>query len=154
MNIKKERAQYGLMSSMAPRSVRFDVRSWKLSNAGQSSNGWPKFYYLELLRASEGTLSRRSRLHLQSLAPTNPHWAHVVGYCPFSLCVIHKKGLCPSSEDINRLMMMMMMTVWWMLMTTNAAGINGLTCLLNEERTSSRLQTWLPIRRPAFAKIF
>jgi hypothetical protein len=23
------------------------------------------------------------------------------------LCVIHKEGLCPSSEDINRLMMMM-----------------------------------------------
>jgi hypothetical protein len=30
-----------------------------------------KIYYLELLRASEGTLSRWSRLHLQSLAPTN-----------------------------------------------------------------------------------
>jgi hypothetical protein len=27
-------------------------------------------YYLERLRASEGTLSRWSRLHLQSLAPT------------------------------------------------------------------------------------
>jgi hypothetical protein len=48
------------------------------------------FYYLELLRASEGTLSRWSRLHLQSLAPTNPHWARVAGYDPFSLCVIHK----------------------------------------------------------------
>jgi hypothetical protein len=33
--------------------------------------GWvTKLYYLELLRASEGTLSRWSRLHLQSLAPT------------------------------------------------------------------------------------
>jgi hypothetical protein len=33
--------------------------------------GWvTKIYYLELLRASEGTLSRWSRLHLQSLAPT------------------------------------------------------------------------------------
>jgi hypothetical protein len=30
-----------------------------------------------------------------------------VGYGPFSLCVIHKEGLCPSSGDINRLMMMM-----------------------------------------------
>jgi hypothetical protein len=28
-----------------------------------------KIYYFELLRASEGTLSRWSRLHLQSLAP-------------------------------------------------------------------------------------
>jgi hypothetical protein len=30
----------------------------------------------------------------------------VVGYGPFSLWVIHKEGLCPSSGDINRLMMM------------------------------------------------
>jgi hypothetical protein len=29
-----------------------------------------------------------------------------VGYRPFSLCVTHKEGLCPSSGDINRLMMM------------------------------------------------
>jgi hypothetical protein len=41
------------------------------------------------------------------LAPTNPHWTRVVGYGPFSLYVIHKEGLCPSSGDINRLMMMM-----------------------------------------------
>jgi hypothetical protein len=27
---------------------------------------------------------------------TNPHWARVDGYGPFSLCVIHKEGLCPS----------------------------------------------------------
>jgi hypothetical protein len=37
--------------------------------------------------------------------PTNPHWARVVGYGPFSLWVIHKEGLCPSSGDINRPMM-------------------------------------------------
>jgi hypothetical protein len=30
----------------------------------------------------------------------------VVGYGLFSLYVIHKEGLCPSSGDINRLMMM------------------------------------------------
>jgi hypothetical protein len=70
--------------------------------------GWvTKIYYLELLRASEGTLSRWSRLHLQSLAPTNPHWVRVVGYGPFFLWVIHKEGLCPSSGDINRLMMIL-----------------------------------------------
>jgi hypothetical protein len=92
--------------SMAPRLVCFGVRSRKLSNVGQSLDGWPTIYYLKLLRASEGTLSRRSRLHLQSLAPTNPLWACVVGYNPFSLCVIHKNGLCPSSGDINRLMML------------------------------------------------
>jgi hypothetical protein len=53
----------------------------------------------------EGTLSHWSRLHLQSLAPTNPYWARVVGYDPFSLCVIHKEGLWLSS-GISRLMMM------------------------------------------------
>jgi hypothetical protein len=58
-------------------------------------------YYLELFRASEGTLSLWYRLHLQS-APTNLHRARVVGYGPFSLCVIRKEG----SGGINRLMMM------------------------------------------------
>jgi hypothetical protein len=47
-----------------------------------------KIYYLEFLRALEGTLSW-SRLYLQSLAPTNPHWSCVVGYDPFFLGVIH-----------------------------------------------------------------
>jgi hypothetical protein len=46
-----------------------------------------------------------------SLNITNPHWARVVGYGPFSLWVIHKEGLCPSSGDINRLMMMMTLDV-------------------------------------------
>jgi hypothetical protein len=36
------------------------------------------------------------------------HWARVVGYGPFSLFVIYREGLCPSSRDINRLMMMIM----------------------------------------------
>jgi hypothetical protein len=83
-----------MRSLMAPRSVP----SRKISNV----------YYLELLRASEGTLSGWSWLHLQPLAPTYPHWARVVGYDPFSLCVIHKEGLRPSNGDINRLMTMMM----------------------------------------------
>jgi hypothetical protein len=43
---------------------------------------------------------------MQSLAPINPHWARVVGYGPFSLCMIYRECLCPSSGDINRLMMM------------------------------------------------
>jgi hypothetical protein len=47
-----------------------------LSNVVTMMSQWPvlgwvtKIYYFELLRASEGTLSRWSRLHLQSLAPT------------------------------------------------------------------------------------
>jgi hypothetical protein len=48
-----------------------------------------------------GRLSRWSRLQLQSLAPTNPHCVRVVGYGPFSLCVIHKESLCPSNVDIK-----------------------------------------------------
>jgi hypothetical protein len=57
---------------MAPWSVRFGVRSRKLGNVVQSLDGWPKMYYLEPHRASEGSLSRWSRLDLQSLATTNP----------------------------------------------------------------------------------
>jgi hypothetical protein len=70
-----------MRSSRAPRSMRFGVRSRKLSSVHQSLDGWPKLYYLELLRVS--------------------HWARVVGYGPFSLCVIHEEGLCPCSGDIN-----------------------------------------------------
>jgi hypothetical protein len=55
--------------------------------------------------ALEGKLSHWSRLHLQLLAPTNPHWAREVSYGPFTLSVIHKEGLCPSSGNINRVMM-------------------------------------------------
>jgi hypothetical protein len=51
--------------------------------------------------------------HVKPLVPaafavvsTNPHWPSVVGYGPFSLCVIHKEGLCPSSANIDRLTMM------------------------------------------------
>jgi hypothetical protein len=35
----------------------------------------------------------------------------VVGDGPFSLYVIHKEGLCPSSGDINRLTMMIMINI-------------------------------------------
>jgi hypothetical protein len=71
---------------MVPRAVRFGARSRKLNNVGQSLGGRPKIYYLELLRASDGMLSCWCRLHLQSLGPTNPHWARVEVYGPLSLC--------------------------------------------------------------------
>jgi hypothetical protein len=44
--------------------------------------------------------------HVKPLESTNPHWARVVGYGPYSLCVFHEKVLCPSSGHINRLMRM------------------------------------------------
>jgi hypothetical protein len=58
------------------------------------------------------------RRHVKTMVPaafaqsvtTRPHWARVVAYDPFSLCVIHNEGLYPSSGDINRLMMMIMNT--------------------------------------------
>jgi hypothetical protein len=53
-------------------------------------------------------LSRWSRLYLQLLAPTNSHWVRVVGYGPYTLCVIHKEHMCPSSGGINKLIIMMM----------------------------------------------
>jgi hypothetical protein len=77
---------------MALQSVRFGVRSRKFSNVGKLLDVWPEIYYLELIRASEGTLSRWFQL-----APTNPHWACVLAYDLFSLCVIHKEGMCFSS---------------------------------------------------------
>jgi hypothetical protein len=68
---------------MALWSVGVGERSRKLIVC-QSLEELEKIYYLKLLRASEDTLSRWSRLHLQLLAPTNPHWDRVVGYGPFS----------------------------------------------------------------------
>jgi hypothetical protein len=40
-------------------------------------------------------------IFVESLAPIR-NWARVVNNGPFSLCVIHKEGLCPSNEVINR----------------------------------------------------
>jgi hypothetical protein len=67
-----------------------------------------------ILRASEGTLSRWSRLHFNSLAPTLPHWARSgsLSYDSFSLCDIHKEDLCPSSGGVNWLMTMSMMMTY------------------------------------------
>jgi hypothetical protein len=57
-------------SSMAPRCARRAIAEAK-QRSQRSVIGWvTKIYYLELLRAFEGTLSRWSRLHLQSLVPT------------------------------------------------------------------------------------
>jgi hypothetical protein len=50
---------------MDSRSVRFGVCLRMLSNVDQSLDGRPKNNYLELVRASEGTLSRWFQLYLQ-----------------------------------------------------------------------------------------
>jgi hypothetical protein len=109
-----------------------------------------KIYYLELLRASEGTLSRWSWLHLQSLAPMKPHWARVVGYGPLCLCVSHKEGLYPSSGDINRMMMMMMINfdIWKYIYTYNIGIYPELARVIK----TSRFQ--LPNRCESFDILF
>jgi hypothetical protein len=77
---------------MALRSVRFGVRLRKLSKCfGSASEGT---LHLLLVPAAFAVVST----HQPALGPR--------GFGPFSLCVIHKEGLCPSSGDINRLMMM------------------------------------------------
>jgi hypothetical protein len=47
----------------------------------------------------------RQAFYTRVYVRTSMHWACMVGFGPFSLNVIHKEGLCPSSGDINRLMM-------------------------------------------------
>jgi hypothetical protein len=87
-------------NSIAPWSVHFGVRSRKLSNIGRSLDAWPKIYYLELLRASEGTISCGPGCILQSLAPTNTHWAHVVSYSPSPYVLSIKKACAPAVRTI------------------------------------------------------
>jgi hypothetical protein len=53
--------------------------------------------------SSSSSLVKPLVLHLQSLAPTNPHWARVVGYGPLSFSYLY--GLCPSSWDITLIML-------------------------------------------------
>jgi hypothetical protein len=55
---------------MGPRSVRSGIAEAKQLSQWSVIRWVTKIYDLDLLRASEGTLSRWYRLHLQSLAPT------------------------------------------------------------------------------------
>ncbi|RVE50430.1 hypothetical protein evm_004967 [Chilo suppressalis] len=83
---------------VGPRWRRWLARSVAIVEVKQlpqwSVIGWvTKNIYLEFLRASEGTLSRWSRLHLQSLAPANPHWARVVVWALFPLPSLKRENL-------------------------------------------------------------
>jgi hypothetical protein len=86
---------------MTPLPGRFSVRSRKLSNFG-----WVTKNLLSLAPPCFGRhVKPMVPVAFAVVAPTNPHWARVEGYGPFSVCVIHKEGLCPSSGVISRLMM-------------------------------------------------
>jgi hypothetical protein len=93
---------------MAPRPGSFDVQSRKLRNVVSHWMGDQKFIISCFERRVKSLVLAAFAIVSTHQYP-HPHWARVVGYGTFSLCVIHKEGLCPSSGDINRLMMMMMM---------------------------------------------
>jgi hypothetical protein len=94
---------------MGSQSVRFGVRSRKLRKVGQSWDGWPKIYYLDLFRASKGSLSRWSRLYLQSLARTNPHWS--------AWCVMPRSPYVWSIRKACALAVGALIGWWWWLLT-------------------------------------
>jgi hypothetical protein len=79
-------------SSVLLRAVAEVKRHWSVI-------GWVTKNYL--LRASQGTLIPAAFAVVSTHQPA----LGARGVGTFSLCVIHKEGLCPSSGDINRLMM-------------------------------------------------
>jgi hypothetical protein len=72
------------LDSLTDRALRHAIAEVKQR---WSVIAWATKSLLSRARASEGTLSHWSRLLLQSLAPTNPHNARVVGCGLISLCV-------------------------------------------------------------------
>jgi hypothetical protein len=75
----------------------------EVKHRSQSSvigDGQPNYL---LSRTSDGTRT----VGLASYTPTNPHWAHVLGYGEFSICNL-KEGQCQG--DINRPKMMLTIT--------------------------------------------
>jgi hypothetical protein len=92
-------------SSMALRLERFGVRSRKLSSVGQSLDGWPKIYPQTLTCFSRHV----KRLVLAVFAVVSTHQSALGsrgGLWPFLLMyILHKKGFCPSSGEINKLIM-------------------------------------------------
>jgi hypothetical protein len=84
------------------------VRSRKLSNVGQSLDGWPKN-----LLSRAPLCFRRHVKPLACICNQHPpiHWARVVGYGPFSLCVIHKA--CAPVGTLIRWWW------WWMVIKWN-----------------------------------
>jgi hypothetical protein len=59
-------------------------------------------YYKDLdgpaFSAIEDVKQRSSRSVIEGVT-RKLHWTRMVGYGPFSLCVIHKERLCPTSDD-------------------------------------------------------
>jgi hypothetical protein len=65
-------------------------------------------YALKGLAKATQCLGRHGKLLVPAaFAVVSIHQPALGPHCGYSLSVIHKEGLCPSSEDLNRLMMMM-----------------------------------------------
>jgi hypothetical protein len=77
-----------------------------LDNVGRSLDGHQK---LIILSSSALRIVNHVKLLVSAaFAVVSTHQKYagpVLSYGPFSLSVIHKEGLCPSSGDINRLML-------------------------------------------------
>jgi hypothetical protein len=91
-NSATEELNVPAVSAIAEVKQRWSVIGWVTKN-----------YYLELLRALDGTLVPIAfavvSTHQPALGPRGGLW-------PVLLSIIHREGLCPSSEGIDRLMMM------------------------------------------------
>jgi hypothetical protein len=58
-------------------------------------------------KTSKSRIKKRGAIYMRLLekkSTNQPAQARVVGYALFSLCVIHKEGLCPSSGEISLVM--------------------------------------------------
>jgi hypothetical protein len=85
-------------------------------------------------------------------SPTNPHWARVVGYGPFSLCVLHKEGLCPSSgsdDDVCSGFVTEIMSISVQKMFIYLKTIY----VFNESSIFTNLFYFILVARPGFARV-
>jgi hypothetical protein len=70
-----------------------------------------------------------SSVHQKARYAVPSDWARVVGYGPFSLCVIYKEGLRPSSGGINGLVMMKILRIEQINVCSRETRLNVSTVL-------------------------
>jgi DNA repair exonuclease SbcCD ATPase subunit len=79
----------------------------------------------------------------------------VVGYGPFSLCVIHKAGLCLSGGGINRLMMIQDINrlLIIMLVPSQVVGNSLKSLEVSEEKANQRVEEFKKQLKTLTAKL-
>jgi hypothetical protein len=105
-----------LRRAIAEAKQRWSVIGWVIKNLLSQA---PSYFGRHVEPLVPAAFAVVQHTNTSRTAPNNPHWARVVGFGPFSLCVIHKEGLCLSSGDIKRLMIMMMMRILNLTAFTN-----------------------------------